>query len=200
MVFLLLSFETVCPTSALVSFSLSACHPEISGTFRKKNSARFLLQRCRPLRFKTLEKLPPIPNLRNGSYKRHPTPSFRHGPNTFTDYFQALARLKNQRLKSSDFPLLLPPPCRQTPLLKFRRFMKAVAARNSLLEAVFQQISTLLGILPPDFPAARDGIMLSLPRFGHFPARTMAAGKSALPSGTLLDFLLQDRHSLLEFF
>ena len=33
-----------------------------------------------------------------------------------------------------------------------------------------------------------------------FPARKMAAGKSAPPSGTLLDFLLWDRHSLLEFF
>ena len=32
--------------------------------------------------------------------------------------------------------------------------------------------------------------MLSLPRFGHFPARTMAAGESAAPSGALLDFLL----------
>ena len=33
-----------------------------------------------------------------------------------------------------------------------------------------------------------------------FPARTIAAGKSAAPSGKLLDFLLQDRHGLLEFF
>ena len=37
-------------------------------------------------------------------------------------------------------------------------------------------------------------------RFGHFPARKTAAGKSAPPSGTLLDFLLRDRHSLLDFF
>ena len=36
--------------------------------------------------------------------------------------------------------------------------------------------------------------MLSLPRFGHFAARTRAAGKLAAPSGTLLDFLLRDRH------
>ena len=42
--------------------------------------------------------------------------------------------------------------------------------------------------------------MLSLPRFGHFLVRKMAAGKSAPPSGTLLDFLLWDRHRLLEFF
>ena len=33
--------------------------------------------------------------------------------------------------------------------------------------------------------------MLSLTRFGHFLARRMAAGKSALPSGTLL--LLQSK-------
>ena len=37
---------------------------------------------------------------------------------------------------------------------------------------------------------------LSLPRFGHFPARKTAAGKLAAPAGTLLDFLLRDRHSL----
>ena len=36
--------------------------------------------------------------------------------------------------------------------------------------------------------------------FGPFPARKMAAGKSATSSGTLLDFLLRDRHNLLEFF
>ena len=45
----------------------------------------------------------------------------------------------------------------------------------------------------------RQQNMLSLPRFGHFPARKMAAGKSAPPSGTLLHFLLRNRHSLLEF-
>ena len=32
---------------------------------------------------------------------------------------------------------------------------------------------------------------------GHCPARKTAAGKSAPPSGTLLDFLVRDRHSLL---
>ena len=45
----------------------------------------------------------------------------------------------------------------------------------------------------------RQREMLSLPRFGHLPARKMAAGKSAPPSRTLLDFLLRDRHRLLEF-
>ena len=59
-----------------------------------------------------------------------------------------------------------------------------------------QQISTLLENNSPIF---RQREMLSLPRFGNFPARKMAAGKSAPPSGTLLDFLLRDRHSLLEF-
>ena len=50
----------------------------------------------------------------------------------------------------------------------------------------------------PDFPAVR---MLSLPRFGHFPARKLSARQSAPPSGTLLDFLFRYRHhSLLEFF
>ena len=50
------------------------------------------------------------------------------------------------------------------------------------------------------FPIFRQHEMLSLPRFGHFPATKTAAGKSAAPSGTLLDFLLRHRHSLLEFF
>ena len=49
-------------------------------------------------------------------------------------------------------------------------------------------------------PIFRQHEMLSLPRFGHVPARKMAAGKSVPPSGTLLDFLLGDRHSLLDFF
>ena len=39
-------------------------------------------------------------------------------------------------------------------------------------------------------PIFRQHKMISLPRFGHFRARKMAAGKSAPPSGTLLDFLL----------
>ena len=52
---------------------------------------------------------------------------------------------------------------------------------------VFRQLSTLL---EHDSPVFWQREMLSLPRFGHFPARKMAAEKSALPSGTLLDFLL----------
>ena len=52
---------------------------------------------------------------------------------------------------------------------------------------VFRQISTLLENSSPIFWQHE---MLCLPRFGHFPARKMAAGKSAPPSGTLLDFLL----------
>ena len=55
---------------------------------------------------------------------------------------------------------------------------------------VFGQISTLLENSSPIF---RQHEMLSLPRFGHFPARKTAAGKLAAPSGTLLDFLLRDR-------
>ena len=47
-------------------------------------------------------------------------------------------------------------------------------------------------------PIFRQREILSLPRFGHFPARKTAAGK--LAAGTLLDFLLRDRHRLLEFF
>ena len=62
---------------------------------------------------------------------------------------------------------------------------------------VFRQISTLL---ESDSPIFRQREMLSLPRFGHFPARKTAAGKLAAPAGTLLDFLLQDRHCVLEFF
>ena len=60
-----------------------------------------------------------------------------------------------------------------------------------------RQISTLLENASPIFWQHE---MLSLPRFGHFPARKTDAGNSAPPSGTLLDFLLWDRHSLLEFF
>ena len=62
---------------------------------------------------------------------------------------------------------------------------------------VFRQISTLLEDNSPIFWQRE---MLSLPRFGHFPARRTAAGKLAAPAGTLLDFLLRDLHSLLEFF
>ena len=59
-----------------------------------------------------------------------------------------------------------------------------MAVRNSLLE-----------VFPADFDAAgkyspvfRQHKMLSLPTFGHFLARKMAAGESASPSGTLLVF------------
>ena len=62
---------------------------------------------------------------------------------------------------------------------------------------VFGQILTLLENSSPIFGQHE---MLSLPRFGHFPAMKAAAGKLAAPSGTLLDFLLWDRHCLLEFF
>ena len=61
---------------------------------------------------------------------------------------------------------------------------------------VFGQISTLLENSSPTF--RQHKIMLSLPRFGHFPARKTAAGKLAAAAGTLLDFLLWDRQSLLE--
>ena len=54
---------------------------------------------------------------------------------------------------------------------------------------VFRQISTLL---ENDSPIFRQREMLSLPRFGHFPARKTAAGKLAAPAGTLLHFLLRD--------
>ena len=63
-----------------------------------------------------------------------------------------------------------------------------------------------LTLLENSSPIFRQHEELSLPRFGaagnfgHFPARDMAAGKSAPPSGMLLDFLLRDRHSLLELF
>ena len=90
--------------------------------------------------------------------------------------------------------------------------------RNGL-DSLFKEVSqkTREGCGCPKFPAGkgfpakfdtagkyspifRQREMLSLPRFGHFPARKMAAGKLAAPAGTLLDFLLRDRHSLLEFF
>ena len=48
-----------------------------------------------------------------------------------------------------------------------------------------------------DFPAARNAIPANV---WAFPARKTAAGKLAAPTGTLLDFLLRARHSLLEFF
>ena len=64
--------------------------------------------------------------------------------------------------------------------------------RKFLAGKVFGQFSTLLENSPPIF---RQHKMISLPRFGHFPASKTAAGKLAAPSGTLLDFLLRDRHT-----
>ena len=86
-------------------------------------------------------------------------------------------------------------------LRKFDLFMdqktqEGCGCPKFLAGKVFGQISTLLENYSLIF---RQHKMLSLPRFGHFPARKMAAGKSAPPSGTLLDFHLRDRHSLLEF-
>ena len=78
----------------------------------------------------------------------------------------------------------------------FRKTREGCGCPKLVAGRVFRQSSTLLENYSPIF---RQREMLSLPRFGHFPARKMAAGKSAPPSGTLLDFLLRDRHSLLEF-
>ena len=97
---------------------------------------------------------------------------------------------------------VIPPPRR--PRFWLRQFYahleleKAVAVRNSLLAASFPANFDAAGNFFTDFPP-RQHQMLSLPSFGHFPAREMAAGKSARSSATLLDFLLRDRHSLLEF-
>ena len=60
-----------------------------------------------------------------------------------------------------------------------------MAVRTSLLER-FPAIVDAAGITTPIFSQRK---MLFLPGFGHFPARKVAAGKSAPPSGTLLDFL-----------
>ena len=76
-----------------------------------------------------------------------------------------------------------------------RKLEKAVAVRDSLLEG-FSGNFEAAGKFFPDSPAARN----ALPRFGLFLARTVAAGPSVLPSGTLLDLLLRDCHSLLDFF
>ena len=79
----------------------------------------------------------------------------------------------------------------------FQKTREGCGCRKFLAGKVFGQILTLLENSSPIF---RQHEMLSLPRFGHFPARKTAAGKLAAPSGTLLDFLLRDRHSFLEFF
>ena len=53
------------------------------------------------------------------------------------------------------------------------------------------------GKLFPDFPAAQNAIPAKV---WALSGKETAAGKLAAPSETLLDFLLRDRHSLLEFF
>ena len=65
-----------------------------------------------------------------------------------------------------------------------RKLEKAVAVRNSLLEKFSGKFRRCWKI-PNRFSSRHE--MLSLPRFGHFPARKTAAGKLAAPSGTLLD-------------
>ena len=68
-----------------------------------------------------------------------------------------------------------------------------MAVRNSLLEkfpANFDAAGKSVTLLENSLLMFRQHEMLSLPRFGKFPARKMAAGKSALSSGALLDFLL----------
>ena len=80
---------------------------------------------------------------------------------------------------------------------RIRKLEKAVAVRNSLLERFSGKCRRCWKMIPRFF---RQREMLCLPRFGHFPARTTAAGKLAAPAGTQLDFLFRDRHSLLEFF
>ena len=104
-----------------------------------------------------------------------------------------------QKCTNSSFPILW----RSAPvngvdlhselLLSIRKLEKAVAVRDSLLEEFSGKYFDAAGKLFGDFPAAR--FMLSLPGFGRFPARKMAAGKLAAPAGTLLDFLLRDRHT-----
>ena len=79
----------------------------------------------------------------------------------------------------------------------FQKAREGCGCPKFLAGKVFWQIATLLENASPIF---RQREMLSLPRFGHFPARKTAAGKLAAPAGTQLDFLLRDRHSLLEFF
>ena len=76
----------------------------------------------------------------------------------------------------------------------FQKTREGCGCPKFLAGKVFRQISTLLENSSPIF---RQHEMLSLPWFGHFPARKTAAGKLAAPSGTLLDFLLRDRHSFL---
>ena len=71
-----------------------------------------------------------------------------------------------------------------------------MAVRNSLLERSSGKFRRCWEMIPRFSPIFQQREMLSLPRFGHFPARKTAAGKLAAPAGTLLDFFLRDRHSL----
>ena len=88
------------------------------------------------------------------------------------------------------------PATRQMPIKLNQKTREGCGCPKFVAGRVFRQISTLLEKYSLIF---RQLEMLSLPRFGHSPARKMAAGKSGPPSGMLLDFLLRDRHSLREF-
>ena len=81
---------------------------------------------------------------------------------------------------------------------KLRKLEKAVAVRKFLAGKVFRANFDTAGKFPHRF----SGSTKCYPCQGlvHFPARKTAAGKLAAPAGTLLDFLLRDRHSLLELF
>ena len=79
----------------------------------------------------------------------------------------------------------------------FQNFDKAVAVRNSLLEGFSGKLRRSLGNSSPIF---WQHDMLSLTRFGTFRQGKWLLEKSAPPAGTLLDFLLRDRHSHFEFF
>ena len=78
-----------------------------------------------------------------------------------------------------------------------RRLGNRCGCPKFLAGKVFRQISTLLENSSPIFRQHSE--MLSLPRFGHFPARKMAAGKSAPPSGALLDFSSETATAFLSF-
>ena len=55
-------------------------------------------------------------------------------------------------------------------------------------------------LLENSSPIFRQHEMLSLPRFGHFPARKTAAGKSTAPSATPLDFSSETATAFRSFF
>ena len=75
----------------------------------------------------------------------------------------------------------------------FGQLEKAVAVRNSLLERFSGKFRRCWKMIPRFSGSAKC-----------YPCRGLgtspAAGKLAAPAGTLLDCLLRDRHSLLEFF